>query len=104
MAINRRKTDEVRICPTTGLNLVVWAIELDGEAIGQAVANYKSRTQRTWEASITVDGVTVAVDGIASISKAVTALNEKLVAATAVDAASPADANLEIVATDEATA
>lgn len=101
MTINRRKTDEVRVCPTTGLTLVVWAIELDGEAIGQAVANYKSRTQRTWEASMTVDGVTVAVDGIASISKAVIALNEKLVAATATDAATP---NLEIVATDEATA
>lgn len=104
MTINRRKTEEVRTCPTTGLSLVVWAIELDGEAVGTAVARYKSRTQRTWEASMTVDGVTVAVEGIASISKAVTALTDKLAAATAADAATTPDANIEIVAADEAIA
>lgn len=104
MTINRRKTEEVRQCPNTGIACVVWAIESDGETVGEACATYKTKTQRTWDASMTVDGVTVAVEGIASISKAVIALNDQLVAATATDAATPTDANIEIVATEDATA
>lgn len=104
MAINRRKTEEVRKCPNTEIDCVVWAIELDGEAVGEACATYKTPTQRTWDASMTVDGVTVAVEGIASISKAVTALNDLLVAAMAADAATPADANIEITESEDATA
>lgn len=104
MAINRRKTEEVRQCPNTGIDCVVWAIELDGEAVGEACATYKTKTQRTWDASMTVNGVTVEVEGIASISKAVTALNDLLAAATAADAATPADANIEIIDTEDATA
>ena len=104
MAIQRRKTEEVRTCPNTGISCVVWAIELDGEAVGEACATYKTPTQRTWDASMTVDGVTVGVEGIASITKAVTALNDQLVAATAADAATPADANIEITETEDATA
>ena len=104
MAIQRRKTEEVRTCPNTGISCVAWAIELDGETVGEACATYKTPTQRTWDASMTVDGVAVAVEGIASISKAVATLNDQLVAATAADTATPADANIEIVETEDATA
>lgn len=103
MTITRRKTEEVRTCPNTGIACVVWAIELDDETVGEACATYKTNTQRTWDASMTIDGVTVTVEGIASIAKAVAALNDELVAAKAA-AEATADANLEIVATDEATA
>lgn len=98
MTIKRRKTEEVRTCPNTGIDCVVWAIELDDVAIGEAVATYKTPTQRTWDAQMTVDGVTVAVEGVASIARAVTALNDKLAAATA------DGANIEIVETDSVTA
>ena len=108
MAINRRKTEEVRQCTLPSgesIECVVWAIELDGEQVGEACATYKTKTQRTWDASMTVDGVSVSVEGIASISKAVTELNDKLVAATVTDTATPADgANIEIVETEDATA
>jgi len=107
MAINRRKTEEVRtstLADGTSVECVVWAIELDGEQVGEACATYKTKTQRTWDASMTVDGVSVSVEGIASISKAVTALNDQLVAATATDAADTADANIEIVESEDATA
>lgn len=104
MTIKRRKTEEVRTCPNTGIACVVWAIEIDDETVGEACATYKTNTQRTWDASMTVDGVTVSVEGIASIAKAVTALNDLLVAAIAADAADEADANIEIVEADEATA
>lgn len=107
MTINRRKTEEIRtstLADGTSIECVVWAIELDGEQVGEACATYKTKTQRTWDASMTVDGVSVSVEGIASISKAVTALNDQLVAATAADA-TPADgANIEIVEAEDATA
>lgn len=107
MSINRRKTEEVRtsnLPDGTVIDCVVWAIELDGEQVGEACATYKTKTQRTWDASMTVDGVSVSVEGIASISKAVAALNDKLVAATAADTADSAEANIEIVETEDATA
>lgn len=107
MTINRRKTEEVRsstLADGSSVECVVWAIELDGEQVGEACATYKTKTQRTWDASMDVDGVQVSVEGIASISKAVTALNDKLVAATAADTTAKADANIEIVETENATA
>ena len=107
MTINRRKTEEIRtsaLADGTSVECVVWAIELDGEQVGEACATYKTKTQRTWDASMTIDGVTVSVEGIASISKAVTALNDQLVAATAADTADTTDANIEIVESEDATA
>lgn len=87
MAIKRRKTDEVRKDPTTGIDCVVWDLELDGEVIGQAVATYKTPTQRTWDATATVDGVTAKVEGAFSISKAIESINTQLSAATPAPAA-----------------
>lgn len=97
MSIKRRKTEQTRICPNTGTECVVWAIEQDEVTIGEACATYKTPTQRTWDAHMTVDGITVSVEGIASIAKAVTALTELLATATAANEADTADANIEIV-------
>lgn len=103
MLIKRRKTEQTRTCPNTGIECVVWAIEQDEVMIGEACATYKTTTQRTWDAHMTVDGITVSVEGIASIAKAVIALTEQLVAATATTEVDPTDANLEIVEADEET-
>lgn len=103
MQIKRRKTEQTRICPNTGIDCVVWAIEQDDIVIGEACATYKTTTQRTWDAHMTVDGISVSVEGVPSIAKAVIALTEQLAAATAADEASTADANLEIVKAGEET-
>jgi hypothetical protein len=54
---------------------------------------------------MTVDGITVTVEGIRSIAKAVRALTEKLTAAQAEATENDsADANIEIVESEDATA
>ena len=109
MAITRRKTEEVRqsiLKDGTAIDCVVWSI-LDGDqVVGEACATYKTATQRTFDAHMTVDGITVTVEGIRSIAKAVRALTDKLTAAQ-VEAAAANDsdeteANIEIVEAEEA--
>ena len=110
MAITRKKTDEIRksVCTNgTEIDCVVWAILDDGEVVGEACATYKTPTQRTFDAHMTIDGIRVEVEGIRSIAKAVRALQERLTAAQAEVAdndGDSTDANLEIVETEEATA
>jgi hypothetical protein len=110
MAITRKKTDEIRksVCTNgTEIDCVVWAILDDGEVVGEACATYKTPTQRTFDAHMTIDGVRVEVEGIRSIAKCVRALQESLTAAQAAAAdndSTDADANLEIVETESETA
>ena len=96
MAIKRRKTEEVRKCPNTGIDCVVWELELDGEVIGTEVATYKTATQRTWDAEATVDGVTARVEGAFSISRAVIDIQAQLEVHTSATAVGDGDDNLEI--------
>lgn len=110
MAITRKKTDEIRksVCTNgTEIDCVVWAILDDGEVVGEACATYKTPTQRTFDAHMTIDGIRVEVEGIRSIAKCVRALQERLTAAQAEAADSDStdtDANLEIVETESETA
>ena len=110
MAITRRKTDEIRqsvLADGTSIDCVVWAILDNDVVVGEACATYKTATQRTFDAHMTVDGITVTVEGARSIAKAVAALIERLTAAQAetADGDSGEDANIEIVEeAEEATA
>ena len=110
MAITRKKTDEIRksVCTNgTEIDCVVWAILDDGEVVGEACATYKTPTQRTFDAHMTIDGIRVEVEGIRSIAKCVRALQERLTAAQAEVAdndSDETDANLEIVETESETA
>ena len=109
MAITRKKTDEIRksVCTNgTEIDCVVWAILDDGEAVGEACATYKTPTQRTFDAHMTIDGVRVEVEGIRSIAKCVRALQDALTAAQAeaADNDSADDANIEIVEAESETA
>ena len=109
MTITRKKTEEVRqsiLKDGKAIDCYVWAI-LDGDSVvGEACATYKTATQRTFDAHMTVDGITVTVEGIRSIAKAVVALTEKLTAAQAevADNDSATEANIEIVESEDATA
>ena len=94
----RRKTEETRKCPVSGDEMPVWDILLDGEVIGQTFAIRPTATQRRWNITLTVNGVTRNIEGGFSIAQAVPALYEEIVAATATEDAS----NLEITeATEE---
>ena len=94
MSIKRRKTEEKE----------VWDL-VDGEdVVGQARAIHKSETQRTWDAEVTIDGVTASVEGMFSITRAVTALNEQLADANTANAVDADDADLEITEATDATA
>lgn len=99
MAIKRRKTEEVRKDPNTGIDCVVWELELDGEVIGSAVATYKTPTQRTWDATATVDGVTAKVEGAFSISKAIEQINAQLSTSATPAASKPAKAAKKVKVT-----
>jgi hypothetical protein len=108
MAITRRKTEEIRqsvLKDGSAVDCVVWSILDNGNVVGEACATYKTKTQRTFDAHMTVDGITVTVEGIRSIAKAVRALTEKLTAAQAEATENDsADANIEIVESEDATA
>lgn len=105
MAITRRKTEEVRTCPHSGIDMPVWDILLDGKVIGQTYAVRPTATQRRWNITLTVGGETRSIEGGFSIAQAVPALYEEMVAATATtDDAATADANIEITETEKATA
>jgi len=105
MVITRRKTEEVRTCPHSSIDMPVWDILLDGEVIGQTYAVRPTATQRRWNITLTVNGETRNIEGGFSIAQAVPALYEEMVAATAiVEADDTAGTNLKIVETDEATA
>ena len=106
MAITRRKTEAVEICPHSGDAMPVWDILLDGEVIGQTFAVRPTATQRRWNITLTVNGETRNIEGGFSIAQAVPALYEEMVAATATPEAEveKTGENLEIVETDEATA
>ena len=107
MAIKRRKTDEIRqstLADGTTIDCVVWELVDGDDVVGSAVATYKSRTQRTWDAEATVDGVTASVEGIFSISQAVAAIEAQLAEANTADAADSADDNVEITEAEDATA
>lgn len=104
MAITRRKTEETQICPTSGDAMPVWEILLDGEVIGTTFAVRPTATQRRWNITLTVNGVTRNIEGGFSIAQAVPALYEEMLAATATPAAPAEDGtNLEIVEADTAT-
>lgn len=103
--ITRRKTEETQICPTSGDAMPVWELLLDGEVIGTTFAVRPTATQRRWNITLIVGGITRNIEGGFSIAQAVPALYEEMIAATV----TPADdgVNLEIVedtADDEATA
>ena len=108
MAITRRKTEEIRqsvLKDGSAIDCVVWAILDNDNVVGEACATYKTATQRTFDAHMTVDGITVTVEGIRSIAKAVRALTDQLTAAQAEAAESDSeDANIEIVESEDATA
>lgn len=105
MAIKRRKTEEVRKCPNTGIDCVVWELEFDGEVVGMAVATYKTPTQRTWDAEATLDGVAAHVEGASSIAKAVAELSLELAAAGSEDETDDTvDATIEITEAEGETA
>lgn len=107
MSIKRRKTEEVRqstLADGSTIDCVVWELVDGDEVIGSAVANYKSRTQRTWDAEASVDGVDASIEGAFSITQAVTAIEGQLAAANTADAADDADANIEITEAADATA
>ena len=108
MAITRRKTEEIRqsvLKDGSAIDCVVWAILDNGNIVGEACATYKTATQRTFDAHMTVDGITVTVEGIRSIAKAVRALTDKLAAAQAEAAENDStDVNIEIVESEDATA
>lgn len=108
MAITRRKTEEIRqsvLKDGSAIDCVVWAILDNDNVVGEACATYKTATQRTFDAHMTVDGITVTVEGVRSIAKAVTALSDQLAAAQAEAADNDSDGtNLEIVESEEATA
>lgn len=97
--ITRRKTEETQVCPTSGDAMPVWELLLDGEVIGTTFAVRPTATQRRWNITLTVNGITRNIAGGFSIAQAVPALYEEMVAATA----TPAEdgTNLEIV--EEAT-
>ena len=107
MAITRRKTEATEICPTSGDAMPVWDILLDGEVIGQTFAVRPTATQRRWNITLTVNGLTRNIEGGFSIAQAVPALYEEMLAETATvtaDDADTADANIEITVTEDATA
>ena len=108
MAITRRKTEEIRqsvLKDGSAIDCVVWAILDNSNIVGEACATYKTATQRTFDAHMTVDGITVTVEGIRSIAKAVRALTDKLAAAQAEAAENDStDVNIEIVESEDATA
>ena len=105
MAITRRKTEEVRTCPHSGIDMPVWDILLDGKVIGQTYAVRPTATQRRWNITLTEAVETRSIERGFSIAQAVPALYEEMVAATATtDDAATADANIEITETEKATA
>ena|SRR6056297_27710 len=56
--ITRRKTGETRKDAFTGYDCNIWSLEIGDEQVGQAYAVYKTRTQRFFEATLTLDGYT----------------------------------------------
>lgn len=56
--ITRRKTGETRKDPMTGFDCNIWSLERGDEVVGQAYAVHKTRTQRFFEAELTLDGYT----------------------------------------------
>lgn len=103
MAIKRRKSDSIK-CPNTGVDCVVWDLELDGEVVGRAVATYKTATQRTWDANMTVDGVTVSVEGAFSIARAIAQLEEQLASANTAVEQDETEAEVSIAEATQETA
>lgn len=57
--ITRRKTGETRKDPFTGYDCNIWSLERGDEVVGQAFAVHKTKTQRFFEATLTLDGFTV---------------------------------------------
>lgn len=94
MSIKRRKTEEKE----------VWDLVDGDDVVGQAKAHHKSATQRTWDATVTVDGVTASIEGAFSITRAVAALNDQLAQANTADAGDAADADVKITKAADATA
>jgi hypothetical protein len=78
MSFNRSKTETVRKDAVTGKDVIVWAVEYNGEVVGEAVPVYKTATQRTWDIKITVDGVSVTLEGQKSVADAYKALEAEL--------------------------
>jgi ribosomal protein L12E/L44/L45/RPP1/RPP2 len=110
-AFKRHKTGEVRKDTNTGKDVIVWAIELDGQVVGEALSIYKTATQYTWDVNVTVDGVKVEILGAKSMAKSYKQIEEQLKAANS--AAKPAPkarapkatpAAAPVVETDEVTA
>lgn len=57
--ITRRKTGETRTDSFTGNPVFIWSLERGDEVLGQGYAVYKTRTQRFFEVTLTLDGHTV---------------------------------------------
>jgi len=110
-SFKRHKTGEVRKDTNTGRDVIVWAIELDGQVVGEALSIYKTATQYTWDVNVTVDGVKVEILGAKSMAKSYKQIEDQLKAATAKPApkarakAQPVVAPVaDTVATDEVPA
>jgi hypothetical protein len=78
MSFNRSKTETVRKDQVTGKDVIVWAVEYNGEVVGEAVPVYKTATQRTWDIKVTVNGTTVTLEGQKSVADAYKALEAEL--------------------------
>lgn len=81
--ITRRKTGETRRDPF-GFDCNIWSLERGDEVVGQAVAVYKTRTQRFFEATLTLDGYTAETASY-SILHAVKLAEESIAAQKAAD-------------------
>lgn len=57
--ITRRKTGETRTDSFTGNPVFIWSLERGDEVLGHGYAVYKTRTQRFFEVTLTLDGYTV---------------------------------------------
>lgn len=67
ITLKRKKTSEPN----------VWDLEHDGTIVGQAKAEYKSDTQRTWTANITVSGKAYSCVGLFSIKRVIADLERQ---------------------------
>jgi len=99
--ITRRKTEETQVCPTSGDAMPVWELLLDGKVIGTTFAIRPTATQRRWNITLTVNGITRNIEGGFSIAQAVPALYEEMLAETATAVPAEDGTNLEIVETTE---
>lgn len=104
LAFKRHKTGEVRKDSNTGKDVIVWAIELDGQVVGEALSIYKTATQYTWDVDVTVNGVKVELKGAKSMAKSYKQIEEQLAAASKPAPKAKAPKAQPAVETDEVTA